>query len=326
MNNYLTSDLNKSYKNITFVTMLFNLVDSKESKYHFSSKGEDRHLEKDYIGYYVKSLEKICDKFKDIIVFCDKECADNLKAPNARVIVMKLEELPLYSEIEQIRKLFKLTAERMKFSQNVHVNKKATEEQYWDRALYSIVVLSKQHILTRAAKLNGVDTEYLCWIDAGLLTDDHQKFWDGWNGKIEKVPQDGRVRFVCSSNKDLISTVKDIQRTRLEDAVYCRRPISFSIRYFLSLIGREIGPVPQILGGVEFIQKSACEDFEKKYNKYLKRIMSTGLICYEQGILTLMFSEHPEWFEVVLGNNREMDMIFNSNSTWTSKNASRDKV
>lgn len=39
--------------------------------------------------------------------------------------------------------------------------------------------------------------------------------------------------------------------------------------------------------------------------------MSKNLICYEQGILTLMLAEHPEWFEIVFCDGKEMQMIFN---------------
>ena len=132
INQNLTTDLNKSFDNITFVTVLFNIRDSKERGTNLSSSGGDRQLKRGYTDYYVKSLEMLCRKFKDMFVFCDKECADNLYAPNAKVIVMKLEDLPMYGKLERLKELFKNTAEGIKYRRNIHLHSVTSDKKYSD--------------------------------------------------------------------------------------------------------------------------------------------------------------------------------------------------
>lgn len=108
INQNLTTDLNKSFDNITFVPCFLISETAKSVGQISAVQGGDRHLKRGYIDYYLKSLEMLCRKFKDMDVFCDKECADNLYAPNEKVIVMKLEDLPMYGKLERLKELSRI--------------------------------------------------------------------------------------------------------------------------------------------------------------------------------------------------------------------------
>ncbi len=309
MNKILTTDLDKSYDDITFVTMCFNIRNSKEGHVNLNKNGNDRHIKREYIDFYVKNLEKLCAKFKDVVIYCDKECADNLNAPNAKLVVMKLAELPLYQKLSELKNLFQNMGQTIHQRRNMMFHLKGSELVYQNRALYASIVLSKVHILTLASKNKDVRSKYLCWLDAGLLG--HQaRLFDEWDGKITKYPHNGKIKVICSRNNDIKSTIYDIRHTKLRDSVFCRRPLSFSYRTFMSLLGREICNVNQMSAAVLFIEKKLQGSLESLYNEYLKRIMNEKLICFEQGIFTLMIAEHPGLFEVVLANGSEFIQAF----------------
>ncbi len=311
MNN-LSPDDKREYEDLTFVTMLFNMRDSKEGHINLSGDGGDRHLERTYADFYVSSLQKLCDRYKNIVVFCDRECADILNATDAKIMVMRLDELPIFQEFDKLMGLFRRMGESVRQWPNMHVPLRGTDSNYADRALYASIVLSKIHILSLAAEIPEVQSKYLCWIDAGL--ESNQFYWKDCDDSKMIYPDEGRVRVCCSSNLNLGQTIYDIRHTSAKDAALCRRPLSISYRTLMALIGREIGPVPQVWGGVLSLETSQCKQFEEKYNKYLRHIVEQGFICYEQGVLTLMLSEHPGWFDVVFTDYNEMKQFFGANA------------
>lgn len=313
INDFLIKDLNKEYQDIAFVTMCFNIKDSKENDINLSLDGGDRHLKREYVDFYVKSVEKLCAKFKDIVVFCDKECADNLYAPNAKVIVMKLEELPLYNKLYTLQQLFQNTAERVRYTKNINLHKKASAHQYLDRALYAVLVLSKWYFMARAAELKYVKQKYLCWLDAGM-GNKSKMHWEGWNGQISMYPKKGKVRCLVSKGDNINQTIQDLNNTSLNDAIYIRRPRTLSKRYLLSLIGREVGPVPQNCAISFMMHAEDSIIFSNRFDEYLIRIINMGLICFEQGIITIMIKEHPDWFEVVFSYGEDLQYLFNGDS------------
>lgn len=308
-NIYTYTDLNKTYKDITFVTMLFNITDSQEKHEILSTDGNAHHLKRVYKDYYIDSLEKLCSKFENIVVFCDKECADNLDTPNAKVMITSIDELPYYQQFCKLKDLFSQLPNRVFYKKNINADIEGTESNFHDRALYASVVLSKQHIMSKAAEL--ISTEYLCWLDAGLFAKDHLYLWDGWDGNITATPEDSKIRIICSRNPILKQTLQDIRATTLKDAVFCRRPFTISFRWLCALFGREIGPVPQVSGAYQLMKKTECVRFEQLYNEYVQRIMDRNLICYEQGVLTLMLKENPDLFDVVYSGRNMITAGFN---------------
>lgn len=141
------------HKKITFVTALYDL-----------GRGDINDSFKRSFDHYKECFTKLLKhRTINLLVYCDESLNDFVRSinPKVRIINKSLDDLrafPFYDKIQQIRK----SSEWLSQAGWLADSTQATLE------LYNPLVMSKQFFLNDASLYNFFNTDYFCWIDAGL--------------------------------------------------------------------------------------------------------------------------------------------------------------
>lgn len=276
MNEYLETDLHKEYDNISFCTMCFNIGMERVSSVH----NHDRQ-EKSYIDYYVMSLIKLCRKFKNMIIFCDKECADILtkNKVDAFIYQMKLENLEKYTLLQKYTEIYR----RMKRYWKLYIRESSIVRKTvsaYDNALYTIINQSKIDLMFKACQINPANSKTMIWIDAGCCQERYSNIWGGWDGKItERTAKMRCTVHTCGSQKIIDKSI--IKKWNLKNIIYNFKEEQMAANIFMADI--LFFPI-----------------FYKKYNALIEKLISKNLTTSEQSIITWMIHEDTSLFDIIV--------------------------
>lgn len=186
-------DETETFDEISIVTMCFNMGMEALS----SVKGDKRC---NYYEYYIKSVINMCRQFRNVIVFCDKECSSYLLHEigdlNFFIIEMEFNKLEKMMYYEQYKNTYLVMKKRLLDKEKMSLRKKYTyspivkkEASAESIAKYTVLNHSKTDLMYKASLVNPFNTNYFYWLDGGCLQTKYEMFWKQWDGKIMHQPE-----------------------------------------------------------------------------------------------------------------------------------------
>ena len=271
----------------TFCTMLFNLRKEGLNKL----KGSKR----DFEDFYLKSLDKVIRRHKNVSLFCDIETANFLKrqglSPNMKI--MDFTMLPLYKSRD---KYLQYLEEMKRHSLNEgYLLCNVVPDEIVD---YIILVLSKLEVLKWAKDNNVYNSNYFYWIDAGTYNDTYLRCWRNWDGFFDLNSKNFKCTFLSRYNKIYTSLFKI---PTYEDIALIKAPFEISAAFW-------------------YIPKTKVDEFYSEYHAALSFLDSMRLITTEQGVFSTMLkmgSQHMFDFALSYNYIECMNLVSKANSSET---------
>ena len=275
--------------NITFCTMLFNMKSKKLEKIKDSKR--------DFCNFYLQSLEKLTQRYKQIFLWCDQETAEFIKKHNLKEVnykVVNLEQLPYAHKREQYLKIL----HKMK--------KKSCNEGYLlhdlepeDVVDYLIIVLSKIHVIKDAKEQNFFNSDFFYWIDAGSFNKVYARFWKNWDGFITEKTNKAKFAFMCQGYKIKMSSIALSSYT---DIALIKAPFEISASHFM-------------------LNKRIVNEFYISFTESINFLENKDLISTEQSVFSVMLKrKYNSLFEFAKTEN------YNDVMNLVSKNSSKVNI
>ena len=242
--------------NITFCTMLFNLKSKNLNKI--------KKTKRNFETFYLQSLKILCQNYKNIVLWCDKETSDFLeknKITNIHKKVIELDELPLFNNRNEHLNILK-KMKKQSFNEG-YLLKDLSPEEVID---YVMLVHSKIEVIKWAKDNNFYNTDYFYWIDAGTNNPVYFRIWQNWDGKIDVKTKKCKCVFMTTHSKILHSI---IQLADFEDIALIKAPF-------------------EIAAGMFVLNKNIVDEFYQVYKETYKFLMSKKLFTTEQSIFSAM--------------------------------------
>ncbi len=192
----------------TFVTMSFDIGMIRPIA------GYSRSKETNYKDYYVKSLISLAKCIRNLIVFCDHECAvelyNSIKEQQNHIKIYEMEVIDLYpmrfldKNRAAMRHMAKevIRREKMHYPKQIRMSCVVNPKYIEEGTIYNTLVQAKPYLMAKAAKENPFNSEYFYWIDAGILNDRYafvRENWDSENIRILHKPKG--IRFSLHISK-----------------------------------------------------------------------------------------------------------------------------
>lgn len=270
--------LEKTFAPITVVSMCFNM-----GMKSLSSVKEDQRT--NYKEYYVKSADKLCELFSNVILFCDEECASYIKLrhPKVYTVVMKFDDLPKMGYYDEWCLIFERMINHVKFNKKMKCpikhrrNSAILHGEAGAIAKYTVLNNSKIDLMLEAKKQNPYKTEYFYWFDCGcLLRDDTAGIWDKWDGTIMHRPEGFRCALA------------------MEKWNWFQMKFLWT-RHNLAYVWP---PANQISGACLGCKGDLLDEFQKLYDQTIESYMKKGLMSSEQSIIPYMIKKYTKLFDI----------------------------
>jgi len=232
-----------------------------------------KRMDRGFESFYLPSLKKFILKFEKVVLWCDQEVADFLRAEgldkNILMRVMKFEELPHYKERDEWLGHLR----HMKTLKNPGYFFKGgrTPEEIVDY----LFLWEKPAIVKWAAENDKWNSRNFMWLDSGMLNPLYNRIWSKWDGGMYANPL--RARFcLMEMNRGRrdqnLTPVENVIGAAPEDIAMINTPY-------------EIG------GGSFMIPKNMVGKFFDTYEKTREIMKKNRLVATEQGIFQTMIRE-----------------------------------
>lgn len=248
----------------TIVTMCFDIGIERLDKV----KVDQRFC---YETYYLQSLDKICQNFKHVYIWCDEIAANFIQSKNHKNINIKtfkdFKQLPRY---QQQKDLYLHALQSMKTTKYTLKNYMFTTNDLDAIADYLVIVNSKMDVINDAILNNFANTNQFFWVDAGIFNKRYENNLKNWNFQIatNKFKQ---TTFA-------ISHFKLLKNYDFQDILYI--PINKGIS--------------QIIATGFLVYKTNFEELYTKYNTFIEMLLLEKRITTEQSIFTLLYILYPD--------------------------------
>lgn len=229
----------------------------------------------------------MCKLFKNIILFCDEECAEYIRQKefdNVRIVVMNFNSLDKISDMERYEKAFTRMRKHLAFNRKIHlpfkrrhtsciVNDVASIKEL---SKFTVLYCSKIDLMVKAYSMNPYGTDYFYWLDGGCVQDKYSQLWREWDGTIMHKPQG----FRCALDMARWSMFHVKFMWTMYNIAYC------------------FPPGNQIAAGFMGCRGSLLPIIKDEFDLTITKFLQRGLMSSEQSILTYMIKKRMDLFDI----------------------------
>lgn len=277
----MTVTYDNKRNDITFCTMCFKLPQQGNLS---SIKGENRKYEE----FYLASLKTLCETFKQVALWCDKETAKYLEKAGllekVNVCVMDLQDLPHWNEREACRNIMS----RMKKYVGYFLHHRSPD--VW--VDYLPLVWAKPAVIDWAAKNNKFKSDYFMWIDAGAFSPKYanSSVWNNWNGHIGAKPERVRMTIAVTLGKSRPHFVPrflyDLYKFLFVKPIQPANAKNLAKQNIIDIA--MVNADYDVPGGSFMVPKTKARDFYDMFERTRKIMKKHDLVCVEQGVFQAM--------------------------------------